>query len=116
MLTLILVALESITRPRANIPAKMMPMDVSSLMPVRRLTEPINRAIRIPAGTAAKKGLIPNRNAITIPGSTEWARASPMKARPRVMTYAPRMGHIIPTRTETTSARTMKPYWNGPVM
>ena len=37
MLTFILVALESITRPRANIPAKMMPMDVSSLMPVRRL-------------------------------------------------------------------------------
>ena len=86
MLTVTLVAFESITRPRANMPAKMMPMDVSSLMPVRRLTEPINRAMRIPAGTAAKNGLIPNMNAITIPGSTEWARASPMKARPRVMT------------------------------
>ena len=49
-----LVALESITRPSANIPAKTMPMDVSSLMPVRRLTEPINRAIAIPVGTAAK--------------------------------------------------------------
>ena len=86
MLTLTLVAFESITRPSANIPAKMMPIDVSSLMPVRRLTAPINRAITIPAGTAAKNGLIPSRNATTIPGRTEWARASPMNARPRVMT------------------------------
>ena len=86
MSTLMPVALESITRPSANIPAKMMPMDVSSLMPVRRLTAPMSSAIAIPAGTAAKKGLMPSRKATTIPGSTEWASASPMKARPRVMT------------------------------
>ena len=67
-------------------PAKTMPIEVSSLMPVRRLTEPINRAIAIPAGTAAKKGLIPSRKATTIPGRTECASASPMNARPRVMT------------------------------
>ena len=29
--------LESITRPSANIPAKTIPIDVSSLLPVRRL-------------------------------------------------------------------------------
>ena len=59
------------TRPSANIPAKTMPIEVSSLMPVRRLTEPISTAITIPAGTAAKKGLIPSRKATTIPGRTE---------------------------------------------
>ena len=86
MSTLIFVALESITSPSANMPAKIIPIDVSSLTPVRLLTAPISSAIRIPAGTAAKNGLIPSRKATTIAGSTEWARASPMKERPRVIT------------------------------
>ena len=55
MLTVMLLDVESITRPNANMPAKMMPIDVSSLMPVRRATEPINRAITIPAGTRGEK-------------------------------------------------------------
>ena len=67
-------------------PAKTMPMDVSSLIPVRLLTRPISNAMAIPAGRAARKGLIPSRNATTMPGRTEWASASPMNARPRVMT------------------------------
>ena len=86
MLTLTLVARESMTRPRANMPANTIPMDVSSLMPVRLLTVPMSRAMTIPAGTAAKNGLMPSRKATTIPGRTECARASPMNARPRVMT------------------------------
>ena len=57
MLTVTFVACDSMTRPSANMPAKMMPMDVSSLMPVRRPTEPISSAIPMPAGTAAMKGL-----------------------------------------------------------
>ena len=116
MSTVTLVAFDSITSPSAKSPAKMMPMEVSSLMPVRLLTDPIRRAIAIPAGTAATKGLTPRRNATTIAGSTECARASPMNARPRVMTYAPRTGHITPTRTETISALTMNEYSKGPKM
>ena len=67
-------------------PANTIPMDVSSLMPVRLLTVPMSRAMTIPAGTAAKNGLMPSRKATTIPGRTECASASPMNARPRVMT------------------------------
>ena len=51
-------------------PANTIPMDVSSLMPVRLLTVPMSRAMTIPAGTAAKNGLMPSRKATTIPGRT----------------------------------------------
>ena len=78
--------LESITRPSANIPAKTIPIDVSSLLPVRRLINPIRRAIATPAGTAAISALPVASRPIPIPGSTEWARASPMNARPRATT------------------------------
>ena len=57
--------------PSANIPANTMPMDVSSLMPVCLLTVPISSATTTPAGTAAKNGLMPRRNATTMPGNTE---------------------------------------------
>ena len=93
-----------------------MPTDVSSLTPVLRLIYPMSAAMPTPAGTAASSGLNPSMNATTMPGRTECASASPMNDRPRAMTYAPMIGHIAPTSTDTTSARIMKLYWKGPKM
>ena len=78
---LIVVEVASITSPRANVVAKRMPMEVSELRPARRLKVLISTATEIPVGTAAIAGLMPTMNPSTIPGSTAWARASPMKAR-----------------------------------
>ena len=63
--------LESITRPSTNIPAKTIPIEVSSLLPVRLLMNPISRAIPTPAGTAAISALPVASNPTPIPGSTE---------------------------------------------
>ena len=113
MLTLIVVAFASITSPRANMVANRMPMEVSELRPARRLTVLTRMATAIPVGTAAIAGLMPTRYPSTIPGSTAWARASPMKARFLVTAYAPTSGHITPTRVAPMRALTMKPCSSG---
>ena len=73
----------SIASPRANSPAKRIPMVVSSLILVCRTRYPTRRATATAMGTAPRKGLTPIQNAATMPGSTEWARASPMNPSPR---------------------------------
>ena len=37
-------------------------------------------------GMAPKNGLIPRMKAATMPGRTEWAKASPMNPKPRMTT------------------------------
>ena len=86
MFTVMLSDMDKIIRPRANMPAKSMPMDVSSPRPVRWLTKPMRTAKPIPVGTATSRGLKPNRMPRARPGMTPWARASPMKERLRVIT------------------------------
>ena len=63
-----------------------MPMDVSSLLPVRLLMYPIKRAMATPAGTATISALPVTSKPTPMPGSMECARASPMNARPRATT------------------------------
>ena len=58
-MTLMVVALASITSPRANMAAKRMPMDVSVLRPARRLTVLTSTATATPVGMAAMAGLMP---------------------------------------------------------
>ena len=85
MFTLIPVETDSITSPRANMPANRMPIAVSSLTPERLLMYPIKSATAIPVGTAAMMP-IPRRKPTTMPGRTAWASASPMNESPRVIT------------------------------
>ena len=62
MSTRIVVAVDSIARPRANMAAKRMPIEVSVLRPARRLTILTSTATATPVGTAAIAGFIPTMN------------------------------------------------------
>jgi hypothetical protein len=50
----------------------------------------------------------PNKMAKAMPGNTPWARASPIKARPRRITKVPAIAQAMETRTPAIRASTMK--------
>jgi hypothetical protein len=97
--------------PSANIPAKMMPMAVSSLMRAFLLMAPIPSEARTAVPSAHQKS-VSRVPPLTIypsatPGNTVCASASPKKAMPRRTTYVPTTAQTMPTNMPAASPRSM---------
>ncbi len=104
-----------ITTPTASIPTKSRPMPTSSLRRDRRWTRLIPATMTAADTAAPTVRSKPRTTPRAMPGRTPWARASPMKVRPRSTTQVPTRAVMTATRTPASSARCMKGWEKGSV-
>jgi len=100
---------ETMATPRASMPTNSRPMAVSGERLERRVMKPMPKIMaQAPSAAPAMPGR-PRSMAAATPGSTPWARASPMKARPRSTTKVPTMPQATETRMPASRAWSMNP-------
>ncbi len=95
---------ETMATPRASIPTNRSPMAVSPESFERRVMTPIPRIMAAAPAAAPTIPGRPSSMATATPGRTPWARASPMKARPRRTTNVPTIPQAIETRIPAARA------------
>ena len=95
---------DTITTPSASRPTNSSPIAVSLDRRERSVISVTPPIIAIAPTAAPIIPGTPSRSAAATPGSTPWASASPMNARPRSTTYVPTTAHAIDTRIPARSA------------
>jgi hypothetical protein len=102
--------------PRANPPAKIMPMAVSSRKLARRLIRVMTREAGTAQTSAPQNTLPPKMKATDMPAREEWATASPMKAIPFKTTKAPTRAQTTAANPAASKARCIKRNSRGPII
>ena len=101
--------------PSANAPANITPIAASSRRRPDWLMAPMPSDTNTAATNAPAKMLVPARKAITTPGKTACAKASPTNAMPRSTTKQPITPQTTPTIRMARKACCMKTRCQGSV-